>query len=179
MAVINHSITSKNEIMKKTLHILGFALLVAGLMVTFTSCGSKKSQDKETLVLGSTVDTSGLAEFQDWKRVNETKKASDYYMQGYKDAVATAAVAKPAATKTRVIYKRAATPAPAPVAQTVRKKGWSKAAKGTAIGTASGALAGALINKKNRLAGGIIGGLLGAGGGYLIGHGMDKKDGRY
>ena len=163
--------------MKKTLHILGFVLLVAGLMITFTSCDSKKSQDKETMVLSSTVDTAGLAEFQDWKRMNETKQASEYYMQGYKDAVATAA--KPAATKTKIIYKRAATPAPAPAAQTVKKKGWSKAAKGTAIGTATGALAGALINKNNRVAGGIIGGLLGAGGGYLIGHGMDKKDGRY
>jgi len=165
--------------MKKTLHILGFVLLIAGLMITFTSCDSKKSQDKDTMVLSATADTAGLAEFQDWKRMNETKSATEYYMQGYKDAVATAAVAKPAATKTRVIYKRAATPAPAPVAQTVKKKGWSKAAKGTAIGTATGALAGALINKKNRVAGGIIGGLLGAGGGYLIGHGIDKKDGRY
>ena len=165
--------------MKKTLHILGFALLIAGLMVTFTSCDSKKSEDKDALVLGSTVDTSGLAEFQDWKRMNETKKASEYYMQGYKDAVATTTAAKPAATKTRVVYRTAATPAPAPVAQTVKRKGWSKAAKGTAIGTATGAVAGALINKKNRLAGGIIGGLLGAGGGYVIGHGIDKKDGRY
>ena len=164
--------------MKKTLHILGFVLLVAGLMITFTSCDSKKSGDKDALVLSSTVDTAGLAEFQDWKRMNETKKASEYYLQGYKDAVATAS-AKPAVKKTRVVYRTAATPAPAPVAQTVKKKGWSKAAKGTAIGTAAGAVAGALINKNNRLAGGVIGGLLGAGGGYLIGHGIDKKDGRY
>lgn len=159
--------------MKKSLHILGFIALIAGLVVVFSSCSSKKTPD--SLVLGSTADTSGLAEFQSWKMMNETKKASEYYSQGYKDAVAQSAVAQP---KTKVVYRTrtVAAPAPAPV---VRKKGWSKAAKGTAIGGAAGALAGALINKHNRVAGGIIGGLLGGGGGYLIGHGMDKKDGRY
>ena len=159
--------------MKKSLHILGFIALIAGLVVIFSSCASKKSPDN--LVLGATADTTGLAEFQSWKMMNETKKASEFYTQGYKDAMSTTATAKP---KTKVVYRTtaAASPAPAPI---VRKKGWSKAAKGTAVGAATGALAGALINKKNRLAGGIIGGLLGGGGGYLIGHGMDKKDGRY
>jgi hypothetical protein len=38
-------------------------------------------------------------------------------------------------------------------AKTTTKKGWSKAAKGTAIGAGTGAVLGAVINKKNRVAG--------------------------
>jgi hypothetical protein len=36
-----------------------------------------------------------------------------------------------------------------------------------------------VINKKNRAVGAVIGGVIGGGGGYVIGRGMDKKDGRY
>ncbi len=59
-----------------------------------------------------------------------------------------------------------------------RKKGWSKAAKGTAIGAGSGAVLGAIISKK-KVKGAVIGGILGAGGGYAIGRSKDKKDGRH
>ena len=165
--------------MKKTLHILGFAVLLAGLTMAISSCSSKtKSQDSpDSQLLSPKVDTTGLAEFQAWKAMNERKSATDYYMQGYRDAVAKSTPAKPV-TKTRTVYKSVAA-SPAPVPQTVKKKGWSKAAKGTAIGAATGAIAGALLNKKNRLVGGIIGGIVGGGGGYVIGRGMDKKDGRY
>ncbi len=63
------------------------------------------------------------------------------------------------------------TPVPA------KKKGWSKAAKGTVIGAGTGAIAGALISKKKGL-GAVIGGVVGGAGGYIIGHSKDKKDGR-
>jgi len=59
----------------------------------------------------------------------------------------------------------------------VKKKGWSSAAKGTAIGAGVGALGGILIDKKDGR-GAIIGGLTGAGAGYLIGRDRDKKSGR-
>jgi hypothetical protein len=154
--------------MKRTLPILSIAAVMAGLLL-MTSCESKKAPD--SLVLSS-VDTAGLAQFQSWKAMNEEKNANMSYVQGYKDALATKTV-----TKTRVVYKPSA--ATHPAAQPVKKKGWSKAAKGTAIGTTAGAIAGALINKKNRVAGGIIGGILGGGAGFGIGRGMDKKDGRY
>jgi len=36
-----------------------------------------------------------------------------------------------------------------------------------------------VINKKNRAVGAVIGGVIGGGGGYVLGRGMDKKDGRY
>ena len=60
---------------------------------------------------------------------------------------------------------------------TTKKKGWSDAAKGTAIGAGAGALGGALIDKKKGR-GAIIGGVVGAGAGYLIGRGEDRKSGR-
>jgi hypothetical protein len=62
----------------------------------------------------------------------------------------------------------------------VRKKGWSSAAKGTAIGAASGAVLGAVISKDHhRVKGAVIGGAAGAAGGYLYGRHRDKKNGRY
>ena len=58
-----------------------------------------------------------------------------------------------------------------------QKKGWSSAAKGTAIGAGVGALGGVLIDKKDAR-GAIIGGLAGAGAGYVIGRAEDRKSGR-
>ena len=66
--------------------------------------------------------------------------------------------------------------APAPVA--VKKRGWSKAAKGAAIGAGAGAIGGAIISKNKGL-GAVIGGVVGGAGGYIIGRSKDKKDGRY
>lgn len=70
----------------------------------------------------------------------------------------------------------------APVATTEtpaeKKKGWSKAAKGTVIGAGSGAVLGAILTK-DKAKGAIIGGILGAGAGYGLGRVQDKKDGRY
>jgi membrane-bound lytic murein transglycosylase len=61
----------------------------------------------------------------------------------------------------------------------VKKKGWSKTAKGAVIGGVVGAGTGAIINKKNRAAGAVIGGVVGAGAGAVIGNQQDKKDGRH
>lgn len=60
---------------------------------------------------------------------------------------------------------------------TTTKKGWSSAAKGTAIGAGVGALGGILIDKKDGR-GALIGGLVGAGAGYAIGRDKDVKSGR-
>lgn len=48
--------------------------------------------------------------------------------------------------------------------------------QGAVIGGVGGAAAGAAVAKDNRGLGALIGGLLGAGGGYLIGTQVDKKD---
>lgn len=57
-------------------------------------------------------------------------------------------------------------------------KGWSHAAKGTAVGGGSGAILGAVLNKENRLGGAIVGSVIGAGAGYIIGRSQDRKSGR-
>lgn len=63
------------------------------------------------------------------------------------------------------------------VATPAKKKGWSAAAKGTAIGAGAGAIGGILLDKKDGR-GAIIGGVVGAGTGYLIGRDQDRKSGR-
>jgi len=66
------------------------------------------------------------------------------------------------------------TTASAPVKQ---DKGWSDAAKGTAIGAGSGAILGAVVSK-DKVKGAVIGGVVGAAGGYAIGRDRDRKSGR-
>ncbi len=60
---------------------------------------------------------------------------------------------------------------------TKKDKGWSSAAKGTAIGTAGGAIIGAVVSK-DKVKGAVIGGVVGAGTGYVIGRDQDRKSGR-
>jgi len=57
-----------------------------------------------------------------------------------------------------------------------RDKGWSSAAKGTAIGAGTGAVVGAIATKSAK--GAIIGAIIGGGTGYVIGRSKDRKSGR-
>jgi len=124
------------------------------------------------------VDATELAQFEAWKETKtlealETEKAS---------YVAPKSTARSAVPKRTVNYqspKMVSESQNAAKTTTTKKKGWSKAAKATAIGAGAGAVLGAVINKKNRAVGAVIGGVIGGGGGYVIGRGMDKKDGRY
>ena len=61
---------------------------------------------------------------------------------------------------------------------TNHKKGWSDAAKGTAIGAGVGAGMGLLIDKKKRGRGAAIGAVIGGSSGYAIGRKNDRKTGR-
>jgi hypothetical protein len=116
------------------------------------------------------VSTTEFQEFQSWKQqqLNTTSPSTASYTSTAKKAPAQKVV-----YRERVVEKAA----PAPIQP--KKKGWSKAAKGTAIGAGAGAAAGALIVKKNRALGAVIGGVVGGGVGYGIGRSQDKKDGRY
>ena len=122
------------------------------------------------------VDATELAQFEAWKDTKtlealETEKAS---------YVAPKTTTRSTPAKRTVSYQSPKMVSESQnAAKTTTKKGWSKAAKATAIGAGTGAVLGAVINKKNRVAGAVIGGVLGGGGGYVIGRGMDKKDGRY
>lgn len=130
------------------------------------------------------ADTAGLAQFQAWKAQHELANADQYLAQPAAEpaqkAVRTAAPAR------RAVSNRSATAQTGSLssesangAKAVQKRGWSKAAKGTAIGAGTGAVIGAVVNKKNRVVGGVIGGAAGGAVGYGIGRQMDKRDGRY
>ena len=123
------------------------------------------------------VDATELAQFEAWKDTKtlealETEKAS---------YVAPKTTTRSTSAKRTVNYQspKMVSESQNAAKTTTTKKGWSKAAKATAIGAGAGAVLGAVINKKNRAVGAVIGGVIGGGGGYVIGRGMDKKDGRY
>jgi Glycine zipper len=135
--------------------ILGI-VAIAGTLVACK--GNKTNTTGNTLVL-SAADSAKMKEFEQWKdRKEQSEKKTVVYRN-----VSTASTDNTTATAPAV----------------VKKKGWSKAAKGAVIGGVTGAAAGAIINKKNRAAGAVIGGAVGAGVGYGIGRSKDKKDGRY
>ncbi len=164
--------------MKKFLSTL---TVFAAVAIIATSCTSAPAPDG-AVVKNAGPDTTGLAQFQQWKAQNELASMNQYM-------TSQQAAAQPAAPATKTIVKyvpvKSATRTTtyssesANTAKASQKKGWSKSAKGAVIGGAGGAVVGAIISKKNPVLGGIVGGVLGAGAGYGIGHGMDKKDGRY
>jgi hypothetical protein len=131
---------------------------IAAMAIVMVSC---KNAAKDTQVLSAT-QLADYTEFVKWKEAQQ-KEAT---------AKTNTRVVERVVYKTKPVYT-------APAATTVvKKKGWSKAAKGTAIGAGAGAIAGAIINKRNRAAGAVIGAVLGGGAGYGIGRSQDKKDGR-
>jgi len=135
--------------------ILGI-VAIAGTLVACK--GNKTNTAANTMVL-SAADSAKMKEFEQWKdRKEQSEKKTVVYRN-----VSTASTDNTTASAPAV----------------VKKKGWSKAAKGAVIGGVTGAAAGAVINKKNRAAGAVIGGAVGAGVGYGIGRAKDKKDGRY
>jgi hypothetical protein len=162
----NNLIILKNSVMKQALLIIGIAA-VSAVAVLGISNGSKMKK----------VDATELAQFQAWKDT----KAMEALQVEKENYIAPKQTTKSTAAKRTVSYqspKMVSESQNSAKTTTVKKKGWSKAAKGTAIGAGAGAVLGAVINKRNRAVGAVIGGVLGGGGGYVIGRGMDKKDGR-
>ncbi len=158
---------------------------------------------KDSIRLSS--DTAGLAQYRMWKMQNELSNPNEYnpYASGntapensvvreriiYKEPARSNSRSYASTESRRSSRSRSGnsgvydggsmTSESGHTAERATKKGWSKAAKGTAIGAGGGAVLGAIINKKNPVVGGVIGGVLGGGVGYGIGRSMDKKDGRY
>lgn len=184
--------------MKRMLPIL---ILVTVLAVAFTACNSRQDAAAEQArfqaykdSLNYATDTSGLAKYQAWKAQHELADINQYGQCTSTPAVATAPATKVIRTYVPVYRTSKSsssvsssnssnsgsmTSESSNTAETVQKKGWSKAAKGAAIGGGAGAVIGAVLNKNNRVLGGVIGGAVGAGVGYGLGRSMDKKDGRY
>lgn len=148
----------------KKIVIITVALI--GTIGIMSSCKRKAAAvtNNETSVL-SASDSAEMKEYKEFQQWKEMKA---------KEALAPAPAPRVIERQKTIVVEKQA-----PVATTTQKKGWSKAAKGTAIGAGVGAVAGAVINKRNRAAGAAIGAVLGGGGGYVIGRSKDKKDGRY
>lgn len=143
--------------MKQVLLLIAIAAVVSVAVVGLNNSSEKKK-----------MDATELAQFQAWKQSNEQQ-----------NSIAPQTTKHTAARRTTSYQSPKMVSESQNTAKTTTKKGWSKAAKGTAIGAGTGAVLGAVINKRNRVAGAVIGGVIGGGGGYVIGRGMDKKDGRY
>lgn len=138
-----------------------FSMVMAGtLALLVTACNSKTRASDDL----STVDTTGLAQFQAMKE---------------KQMVVVQSVpAKATVSNSSTAANSSGSMSSSSTHEAKTKKGWSKAAKYSVIGGGAGAILGAVINKKNRVAGGVIGGVIGGGVGYGIGRSQDKKDGR-
>jgi hypothetical protein len=151
-----------NSVMKQVLLFIAIAAVVSVAAVGLNNSAQKKK-----------MDATELAQFQVWKESNAQQ-------QNY---IAPKPITKQATKSTTAKRTTSSYQSPKMVSESQNaakaKKGWSKAAKGTAIGAGAGAVLGAVINKKNRAVGAVIGGVIGGGGGYVLGRGMDKKDGRY
>lgn len=148
--------------MKKILSIITLSAFVAVLMI---SC----KQSTVTAFPAAGPDTAGLAQFQAWKAMNAQIEAQQ---------LIAASTPAPVAVKKQSSSKSSGSMTSSTTNNAKAKKGWSKAAKYSAIGGGTGIVLGAVINKKNRVVGGILGGVLGGGIGYGIGRSQDKKDGR-
>lgn len=146
--------------MKKVLLFIAFGAIF------FTAC----KQNPAPVTPVSYGDTAGFAQFQQWKVLNERVDPNEVFAT---TAPVQAVPVKAASQKTTMSSSSTHN------AKVEKKKGWSKAAKYSAIGGGSGIVLGAVINKKNRVAGGAIGGVVLGGLGYVIGRAQDKKDGRY
>lgn len=130
-------------------------------MLVFAACKNNQT----TGINGANTDTTGLAQFQQWKAMNaQTNQAIAKKQSSRKSS---------SALKTGSLNSSTTN-----AAKVEKKKGWSKSAKYAVIGGAGGAVMGAIINKKNPVKGAVIGGVVGGGGGYVLGRSQDKKDGR-
>lgn len=139
--------------------------VVASLAIIMVACNTNT---KSTLPVLNNNDTTGLAQFNEWKAMEAQA------MVAANNKAIYAAGRKSAAAKTYSMKSETTNEA-----QVAKKKGWSKSAKYGVIGAAGGGILGAVINKKNRVAGGIIGAVILGGGGYVFGRSKDKKEGRF
>lgn len=159
-------------------------LLIASVAVIFLACKSKTKTDLETNRNMVMVDTTGLSSSNGSTDVgkdvvpgnnNTTSKKNQPGSNNAGNNNNNPTPNNPA-NNNGTSTNGSASPSNSGVAAPA-DKGWSDAAKGTAIGGGSGAVLGAVVSK-DKGKGAIIGGVIGAGAGYIIGRSKDKKSGR-
>lgn len=170
----------KNLILTITIAALGF-----------TACKSNDDQTKnigrEGLVQSSN-DTTGFAAFKeeqaqklqaaDRMRADSLQILKDSIKEIHKDIAEDNATESKRSNESssRTVASSSSSESTHSTSTVKKKKGMSKAAKGTIIGAGAGALTGALVTKHKRGVGALIGAAVGGGTGYVIGHSQDKKD---
>lgn len=161
--------------MKKQLAI--YFLAIGSSLTILTACdnavGKKEDAIAKAVELKRMNDSLKLDSF---KRAESARIALEEQEKERKEEArvyqSKEANVVPRTNTQNVIHPVAATP------QQQQKKGWSDAAKGTAIGAGVGAGVGALIDKDKRGRGAVIGGVIGGSGGYAIGRKSDRESGR-
>lgn len=175
------NIRKRIKVMNKILAIC----LIAG--ISFTACNNNSAKEEalaKEAALKQVKDSLALdsfkkAEVAEKERVeNERLEKESLAAQERQQAGANASSASYQDANQGDQYYEANESNAQPVATAPEKKGWSDAAKGTAIGAGAGAVVGALIDKDKRLRGAAIGAAIGGGGGYAIGRKKDRQSGR-
>ena len=143
-------------------------ILVFALAIGLSAC-SNNAKEQAIIKQQAVVAVRDSLRLDSFKKVEEKKKQDEIVAARVKEEKRTLLLSE----------RNESAPAPRTYSENTpaKKKGWSEAAKGTAIGAGAGALGGALIDKKKGR-GAIIGGVVGAGAGYLIGRDKDRKSGR-
>jgi hypothetical protein len=152
-------------------------ILLVAVVSVFAACKNSPNLPvyNKNLVL---VDTTGLSKSN---AVTDAASGNNIVIP----ANANSNVVVPATTTTTTQRSRSSSHAIYPANGTTtttrtaprRDRGWSSAAKGTAVGAGTGAIVGALVSR-NKGKGAIIGALIGGGGGYIYGRSRDRRSGR-
>lgn len=146
------------------------------LALSISACNSGMATNGSTEVSSTVADEMSLKARQDSLTLDSFKKAEAAHVSNLKNVDEQQALVTPA--QSSEVASEAAPSASQPVAPEPEKKGWSDAAKGTAIGAGVGAGVGALIDKDKRVRGAVIGAAIGGGSGYAIGRKSDRESGR-
>ncbi|WP_199140630.1 YMGG-like glycine zipper-containing protein [Pedobacter sp. ASV12] len=146
-------------------------IAIVALATVLASCGNRAKEEAlaKQQAIAAVKDSLKLDSFKRAEEANKQRLIEEKHQ-------AELASARRSAT-TSYSSSGTTTTSSAGTTAAAKKKGWSDAAKGTAIGAGVGALGGILIDKNNAR-GAIIGGLAGAGAGYAIGRAEDRKSGR-
>lgn len=149
------------------------------IAVAISACSNKQTSTTDAANIKATLkkEMQDSIKLDSFKRV-EAKAKEDARVDSIAQVKATQTAALKQSTKQRPSAVRNTEVKDEYYEQSApKKKGWSAAAKGTAIGAGAGAITGALIDHKHGR-GAIIGGLVGGGAGYVIGRNKDKQTGR-
>lgn len=153
--------------------------LLAG--IGFTACSGSSAKEEalaKAAALKQVKDSLALDSFRKAEIAEKERLEQEKLQAQERQAINDAAGISHSETEQGDQYYQASEPSATPVATTEQKKGWSDAAKGTAIGAGAGAVMGAIIDKDKRLRGAAIGAAIGGTGGYVIGRKKDRQSGR-